>query len=507
MKYILEHENKLYLKFFEEISAIPRNSFQEEKISDYLIKFAQDRGLWWYRDDIWNVIIKKPAAKGYEGHAPVMLQGHTDMVCERIRGSLHNFEKDPLELYVQDGWIKAKGTTLGADCGDGVAMMLAVLDDHTLNHPPLEAFFSVQEESGIGGPRLVDYSQFTAKRIIATDIIWEGTTYESVSGAVGGDFIKGIRRESEKRTDAKPMGEHTETHSRQAPECSLPQVAYFLSVDGCAGGHSALNAAKCPANAIKVAARILYRLRREVPIRLVHMEGGSIRNNIAAHCKAVFACDTGSAELLHKLVKETAGELAYEYAFTDPGLAVVLEASSMDQAPLDQVSSDGVIEFLHTLPSGEYMRSPKYGNAVFASRNMGNILMKEDELIIGYMFRGTMKSQTADMMEQTLCLARRFDAHYEEEYRYSGYISETDTPLVNVWKDVYKEATGKDLSFLTMHGGTDVGTIIDNLGGMDQVDVIAIGPNAKYVHTTEETLELESYGRTYRYLTEILARI
>ncbi|MEL7654449.1 MAG: hypothetical protein AAGU75_00925, partial [Bacillota bacterium] len=150
---------------------------------------------------------------------------------------------------------------------------------------------------------------------------------------------------------------------------------------------------------------------------------------------------------------------------------------------------------------------PRFGDAVFASRNMGNIALENEILKIGYMFRGTITSQTLDMMEQTLCLARQFCAEYHEEYRYSGYITGKDTPLVNIWKEVYKEATGKDLDFLTMHGGTDVGTIIDHLGGMDQVDVIAIGPNAKYVHTTGEMLELDSFDRTYRYLTTILSRL
>jgi len=483
MKYILNHDNKPYLKFFEEISAIPRNSFQEKRISDYLVRFAQERGLWWYRDEIYNVIIKKPAAAGFEDHPPVMLQGHTDMVCERIPGSNHDFDKDPLELYVENGWLHAKGTTLGADCGDGVALMLAVLDDKTLKHPPLEAFFSVQEESGIGGPRLVDYSQFTAKRIIATDIIWEGTTYESVSGATGGDFVKEVLKIENK----KPV--------------------LSLSVTGCAGGHSALNAAKCPANAIKAAARILFHIKEETEIQMVSIKGGTIRNNIPSECTAIFAFLPENETRIRKMTQTVAAELKQEYSFTDPNLEITMDTGEFCEESLNLESSISIIDLLHVLPSGEYIRSAQFGDAVFASRNMGNITLTDDKLIIGYMFRGTIKSQTNDMMAQTLRLAKQFDACYEEEYRYSGYIAGKDTPLVNIWKEVYKEATEKDLYFLTMHGGTDVGTIIDNLGGSDQVDVIAIGPNAKFVHTTNETLELDSFDRTYGYLTEILKRL
>ncbi|MEL7654448.1 MAG: peptidase dimerization domain-containing protein, partial [Bacillota bacterium] len=340
MKYILDHAGKPNYRFFEEISAIPRNSFQEEKISDYLVKFAEDRGLWRYRDDIWNVIIKKPASKGYEDHPPVMLQGHTDMVCEKISGSSHNFDTDPLELYVEDGWLKAKGTTLGADCGDGVANMLAVLDDTTLKHPPIEAFFSVQEESGIGGPRLVDYSQFTAKRIIATDIIWEGTTYESVSGAIGGDFIKKINRKE------------------------IKQPVFALSVSNCTGGHSALNACKCPANAIKAVGRILFRIKKAAAINLIDLEGGSIRNNIASDCRAVFAYKEENEQEIWNLVKEAALELEKEYSFTDPEMQICLEAIPDDMealtvqmAALDAESSNSMIDLIHVLPSGEYIRN------------------------------------------------------------------------------------------------------------------------------------------------------
>ena len=483
MNYILDHDGKSYRKFFEEISSIPRNSFQEEKISDYLVKFAKERGLWWYRDDIWNVIIKKPASQGYEEHMPVMLQGHTDMVCEKVPGSSHDFETDPLELILEDGWIKASGTTLGADCGDGVALMLAVLDDNTLKHPAIEAFFSVQEESGIGGPRFVDYSQFKAKRVIATDIIWEGTTYESVSGAVGGDFIKEVKR-------GKLFG-----------------AAFSLTVSKCTGGHSALNAEKCPANAIKAVARILYQIKDDASFRLISITGGSIRNNIPAECRAVFSFDPEKEAELSAAVNAAALAVKQEYSFTDPNMEIYLETEITMQESLTSDSSREVVELLHTLPTGEYMRSSKYGNAVFASRNMGNILINDSTLVVGYMFRGTIKSQTNDMMQQTLCLAGRFNAAYQEEYRYSGYISSKDSPLVNVWKEVYKEATGRDLYFLTMHGGTDVGTILDHLVDPGEIDVIAIGPNAKYVHTTNETLNLESFDRTYGYLTEILSRL
>ena len=158
MKYILDHEGKKYRKFFEDICSIPHVSYNEKALSDYIVNFAEERGLWHKQDEVWNVIIKKPASPGYEEHEPVMIQGHIDMVGVKLPESDHNFETDPLPIYVEDGFIRSKGTTLGADCGHGISYMLGVLDDNSLKHPPIEALFTVQEEVGIGGPKHLDYT-------------------------------------------------------------------------------------------------------------------------------------------------------------------------------------------------------------------------------------------------------------------------------------------------------------------------------------------------------------
>lgn len=258
MKYILNHEGKLYRKFFEEIAAIPHESFHEKELSDYIVRFAEKRGLWHRQDEIWNVIVKKPAAPGYEDHAPVMLQGHMDMVCVKRPGSNHNFETDPLQLYTEDGFLRARDTTLGADCGHGISYMLSILADDELEHPPLECLFTVQEEVGVGGPKHLDYSCLSAKRLIFTDSMEEGKPELSTTSVLGGTYTKDVPLE--------PV--------------SKDSLFFKIRAGGLAGGHAAVDINKGRANAVKILARAAYRLMKTQDIRICRFWGGTLKNNI-----------------------------------------------------------------------------------------------------------------------------------------------------------------------------------------------------------------------------------
>ncbi len=480
MKYILNHEGKPYYKFFEDICSIPHTSYNERELSDYIVEFAKTRNLWWYQDDIWNVVIKKPASAGYEGHPPVMIQGHIDMVGEKTPDSDFNFNTDSLELYVEDGWLKAKNTTLGADCGHGIAYMLAILDDKNLQHPPLECFFSVQEEVGIGGPQYIDYSLFTAKRLISTDQMFEGATVISTTSVVGGEFIK-------------PVSLTKNTKS-----------TYLLKVEGLQGGHAATNIHKEQANAIKIVARVLYNLTKKVKLQLASIDGGTIRNNIPEVCSATFTCDSTCYDLVKDIVNAAMEEEKREHQISDPDLNMILSPAETVEETLDDLSTNNVVELLHVIPTGVYMRSLEEENLVLTSRNIGNITIKDGILKFGYLFRSAIDSQIFDLMNQAMITADRFGAVFRKEYYYAGYTVSKDTPLNILWQEVYKEASGKDLRFISMHVGTDAGTIINRRGGMD---VISIGPNTVNFHKPGEALELASFDRTYGYLKTILSRL
>ena len=248
--------------FFEEISAIPRGSGNEKGISDYLVKFAHDRGLWVYQDDAYNVIIKKGGSKGAENRPAVMLQGHIDMVCEKVAGVEHDFEKEGLDLVVEDGVLTANGTTLGADNGVAVALMLMVLDDEAIVHPPVECVFTTEEEVGLNGARALDKSQISARTMINMDSEEEGMATISCAGGLRIECTRPVVREKAEGT------------------------LLTIEISGLKGGHSGTDIDKERQNAIRVMARMLYQLMKNTDGKLVAFSGGNKDNAIPRECMA-----------------------------------------------------------------------------------------------------------------------------------------------------------------------------------------------------------------------------
>ena len=482
MKYIMDYEGKPYRKYFEEICAIPHGSWNEKQISEYIIQFAKDRDLWWYTDEIWNVVVKKPASKGYEDHPPVMLQAHTDMVCVKAEGSNFNFETDPLQLYIEDGWIKAKDTTLGADCAHGLAYMLAILDDKTLAHPPLECFFSVQEEVGIGGPKFIDYSVFTAKKLLNFDQMTHGTVYLSATHVDGGNLHKKLRKEKNS------------------------QPTFKLTIGGGTGGHGGIDIGKDRVNAIKLCINILYRILMNEKIYMVSITGGTARNNLAGSCEAVFVCAGSNLEQLKAIADKIFTGFLNEYAETDPDLYMKFESVATSDERFDDLSSRGLIELLFVIPVGAKIRRPlpEGGDYVVSSKHMGKIAIEGDTAVFTYQLRSCLDTQMSEMLDETQLLADRYGAVYERVIHYPGYKSYITDPLHTLYAQVYKEATGKDIHGVQFHAGTDVGTIVTNIPGMD---LTTIGPDTIKIHTPEEAMRIESFDQVYEYTKTVLARL
>lgn len=497
-KFVLNHEGKPYRRFFEEISMIPRNSFDEKRICEYLVEYAEKKGFWHYSDEIGNVLIKKPGSPGYERKEPVLIQAHTDMVCVKTPDSKHDFTKDPLDLYVDEqGWLRARGTSLGADNGAGVAHMLALLDDPDLKHPPLEAFFSVQEEQGLGGARNMDYSHFQSKRVISTDILFEGVNYRTTADAIGGDFIKKVSFES------------------------CRKKALSLKVHQCFGGHAALNISKDPANAIKCAARLLFYINESCPITLAAITGGSARNNVPTDCTAVFTYEEADFSKIETTVRDLTAVIKKDFSFTDPDLAVDLSQAPSPARCLTKADSESVLTFLYILPTGVYYRNHKYGRTqsfvetsagplshdVFASTNTGLASIENDRLIIGKMFRGGAGAIVLDLKKQVEVMSAAYGAHYEEEYRYPGFTVPDDSRLTAMYEQIYYESAGKKVVDVNLHGGNEGGTMVNSLGGPEAVDIVSIGVDSTDLHTFDEAMNLDSFDRVYRYLVTLLERL
>ena len=480
MKYILDHKGKMYRKFFEDIASIPHESFKEKALSDYIVNFAKERGLWSHQDEVWNVIIKKPASQGYEGHPSVMMQGHIDMVCVKTAESKHNFDTDPLELYVEDGFLKAKGTTLGADCGHGISYMLGILDDKELRHPPLECVFTVQEEVGIGGPKYLDYSLLTAKRLIFTDSMEEGRPELSTTSVLGGNFKKRV------------------SFSEIDPQYKVLKA----SVGGIKGGHAAVDINSGRANAIKVISRFAYTLLKETDIKICDIKGGTLINNIPNKAELTFACVND--ESIKSIVNKINEDLKFEFRDSDANIFLEIEEVDCCEKALSKRETREIIEWLQLVPTGTYMTSPAEPEFPWSSRNLGTIRIEGNNVIVGYQFRSSMKSHIDMLFDEQRILCSIFDIDWEEKFSYPGYVKEPGSYMYNIYKEVYEEATGKKLIDKHIHAGTDVGTIIKGMGGLD---VIGIGPNTYNFHTPNECMEIESYDRAYTYIVKVLERL
>ena len=343
--------------YFEEISKIPRGSYNEQKIADYVENFAKEHNLRYVRDQVNNLIIYKDASAGYEDHEAIMLQAHMDMVNEKNKDSDHDFDNDPLDLYIDDGFITAKGTTLGADDGYGVAYMLALLSTDNVKHPPLECVFTVCEEVGLDGALAFDGNLISANRMIGLDSETEGETCTTSSG--GCDVM--VDKDLHFVDNTKPI--------------------YELMIKGLQGGHSGREISNGRGNANKLAIRVMYGfIKEKLDIQLIDIEGGLKNNAIPRECTIIFSSESDFDEL-KKVANTYQSYFKEEFEFSDSGVLVELKAvsKSLPQA-LSNAESKEVIEMMNVLKNGFVERSFAIKDLTVISLNMGVVRIENNQL-------------------------------------------------------------------------------------------------------------------------------
>lgn len=473
-------ERERNFRYFYEISRIPRGSFHEERIADYIEQFAKDHGLWYVRDGMHNLILQKPGSPGREQEPPLMLQAHTDMVCAKEPWSSHDFTRDPIDIREEDGWMRANGTTLGADNGAGVANILGLLDEPELSHPPLECVFTVQEEDGMGGAKGLDTSRLKSRRMIGLDGIQEGTTIYSASA------VRGCRFQSRFPADSAPAG-----------------PVYRLRVSGLTSGHGALMIGAGRANAIQAAARLLREISRHGGLRLGEMLGGGLIHVIPRECEAVFTADASLAEL-RKAMEHPVRQLRLEHAETDPGMEITLEeAAAGRRCWLSAADSARLLTFLYLLPVGAWRRTPGNPDQVEGSFNLSILRLEEGALACDLVCRSNYPVSIEELWQRATAYGEAFGLGWEMRMDYAGYHVPQDSPLIQLWAQVYRRDTGKELELVHMHSALDAGTLCERL---DIRDMIVVMPTTLEVHTPRERMDIDSFCRTYAYLKEILAR-
>ena len=466
----------LVFKYFEEISQIPRGSGNEKEISDYLYKFAKDLNLEVVQDDYLNIIIKKPATKGYENCPGVILQGHMDMVCEKNKDVDHDFEKDPIELKIVDDMIYANGTTLGADNGIAVAMSLAILASNDLAHPALEVLITSNEEAGMTGAMGLDGSIFNGKYIINLDSEEEGYLLVSCAG--------GNRSYVTLPLTFKPIAEDKQV--------------LLLEVKGLLGGHSGMDIVKQRANSNVTMGRILNSLG--VEFDLVEVNGGSKNNAIPRECEAKIVVNKDQVDALKDSVSKIEEILKHEFRSTDANLQVVVSESNADKALSDDCKSK-VILLLNLIPNGIQTQSMEIEGLVESSTNLGVVKTENNIMSFESAVRSSVATLRENINNKTKLIADYVGANFENTDGYPAWEYANDSKLEQLCIDVYEKLTGKKPIITAIHAGLECGLLLDKMPGCE---AISMGPDMFEVHSPNEHVSITSIKNVWDYLVKVL---
>ena len=469
-------EPKRVFYYFEELCKIPHGSGNTKQISDYLVSFAKEHGLEYVQDEMNNVVIYKPATKGYEDAPAVILQGHMDMVCEKRPDVEHDFTKDPLNISVQDGYVTANGTTLGGDDGIAVAYGLALLESEDIAHPALEVLITVDEEIGLLGAEGIDCSVLKGKRLINLDSEAEGSLWISCAGGLSGISTIPVQR--------------VEAEGQKAA----------VKITGLMGGHSGAEIDKKRANANVLMGRFLYSLQKETAYEIISLAGGQKDNAITREAdaellvediNAVKAC----AEKLQKGFRE-------EYAGTDEKITVeITDLGAASAKVLHPTSREKVLFFLMEVPFGIQKMSGSIDGLVETSTNIGIVKLGEDEFLGSSSVRSSVEAAGAALSDKICYLTEFLGGEYTVQGAYPAWEYRKDSPLRDRMVEVYEEMYGEKPNVVAIHAGLECGLFYKKIEGLD---CVSLGPNMKDIHTSEEMLDIASTERVWKYLVKVL---
>ena len=477
--YRLEPERLWF--YFGEILKIPRPSKQEEKIVAFLVDFGREHRLETIKDETGNILIRKPATSGYESAPSMALQGHLDMVCEKNADQVHDFDKDPITAYIDDGWIKARGTTLGADDGIGVAAMLAILESDEIRHGPLECLFTIDEESGLTGAFGLDPGLLESRILLNLDSEDDGEFFIGCAG--GRDTV--IRLSFRK-------------------EAPVPGYNPFtISVKGLTGGHSGDDIHKGRGNANKILNRFLLNAARKHKIRLARFDGGNLRNAIAREAFAEIMVPEGETEQLKAGLGVFSDQVRSEYSITEPNLAINLTPAGIPPYVVDEKSQAGLLNSLYACPHGVMAWSQSIPGFVETSTNLASVKMVDDHFLISTSQRSSVESAKEDICEMVASVFRLAGADVEHSNGYPGWTPDPGSRIVELANESYAKLFGEKPVVRAIHAGLECGLIGDKYPGMD---MISFGPTIRGAHSPDEKLEIKAVTKFWDLTIDLLRR-
>ena len=483
MKKLAELSPKLVWSYFEEICQVPRPSKKEEKIIKFLVDFAQKHNLKHDVDKAGNVLISKPATKGYEKLETVVLQSHMDMVCEANNDKKHDFDKDPIEPIIDGEWVKANGTTLGADDGIGVAAQMAILTDESIEHGPVECLFTVDEETGLTGAFALEANFFQGKYLMNLDSEDEGELFIGCAGGIDTLATFKYKKKSLKKD----------------------HIALTLNVSGLKGGHSGDEIHKGLGNSLKIASRFMLVMQEKFNGRLASFDAGKARNAIPREATIVFTVKSKDQKDVETIFAKFETEVKNELKTTEPNLKITLVKDQEPKFLIDKKTQQNLINALQGVRHGVFEMSRDIEGLVETSTNLANIKMKKDNIIeVTTSQRSSVASAINDAKHSVASVFKLAGANVEHSDGYPGWQPNTNSEILNITKSSYEKLFKKKPIVRAIHAGLECGLFLEKY---PYLDMISFGPTIKEAHTPEEKIHIGTTQKFWDLLLDTLTKI
>lgn len=483
MNEILDNlEPKEVFQQFKPILSVPRPSKKEEQISQYLYNWGKEHKLETIKDSVGNIIIRKSATKGLEDRKMVCLQGHMDMVCEKNSDKIFDFQKDPIETYVKDGWLHANGTTLGADDGIGVATALAILASDNIEHPALECLFTVDEETGLTGAMALADDVLQSDILINLDSEDEGEMFIGCAGGV--DTLGHMPVKKQPTIDGL--------------------IAYNILIKGLKGGHSGDDINKGLACANKILNRFLWMSNNKFGIYISDIQGGNLRNAIAREANAILLCRKEDEKELKVLFEEFSKDVKYEFRTTEPTMKLELNSTDTPKEILQKEYSDKLFNVLYAIPHGVLSMSREIANFVETSTNLASVKLNGDVIDIVTSQRSSVESALDAAKTRVEACMLLGDCKVEHTDGYPGWSPNTDSEILEVVVASYERCFGKKPIVRAIHAGLECGLIGKKYPKMD---MISYGPTLRGVHSPDERMDIHTLQMFWKHTLDVLKNI
>ncbi|MBE9510754.1 MAG: aminoacyl-histidine dipeptidase [Bacteroidetes bacterium] len=479
---ISELDPKVLWKHFYSLTQVPRPSKKEGKIIQFMREFGENLGLETIVDEVGNVIIKKPATSGMENRKTVVLQGHLDMVPQKNSDKIFDFETDPIEPFIDDGWVTADGTTLGADNGMGVAAAMSILESDDLQHGPVEALFTIDEETGMTGAFGLKAGILDGDILINMDSEDEGELYVGCAGGTNGNMKITFKKEN------VPDG----------------HKAFKLELSGLKGGHSGIDIPLEKGNSNKLLNRYMWHAAKKHGLRIGDIEGGSLRNAIPRESFAIVTVPADGEKEFLECVKEYEQIFKNEFSSIDPGLKLEAKPAEMPESVMDKVSQDKLLNAVYACPNGVVRMSTDMEGLVETSTNLAVIKSEGNEVKIQCLMRSSVESAKEDLKNMFTCVFEPAGIDIVFDGEYQGWKPNMDSAILKIMQDVYNKKFGKVPEIKAIHAGLECGL----LGGVyPNLDMISFGPTIRFPHSPDEKVNIETVAKFWEFLLETLKAI